>query len=877
VKDLAVMESTAESDRWRWITGDHGRGTVALHVVVAAVAIGVLSWSAVQISSATDGVALWWPAAGASVAAVITATRSMRVWIVVVVFAVSAAGNLAGGRPASVSLLFGVSNAAESAVASWWLLRGRRDRASLGSLPDLWRLVTAALMGAVTIAVGATLTVAVAESGTWSPTFLHVLVSHASAVLLIVPLVMRQPDAPTSAGRLEHAGQICATALVTLAVFGTSSRLALPFLTMVPLVWGALRLGLRVVTVEVVTVLVVALTLTAFGFGPFSGAVPATTPGEVTASGAEADFVATQLFVISTFVIVLAMTIVVTQRRALLARVSSSERVLRGGFDDALLGSAILRQRGGAIEVVEINPVAADLLGVGQDRSIDWTRVGGADAIGLASVVRDIAHGKRAGWRAEVELASMGGTQGWADVAVSAMTDEPGLVVLQVIDTTARKNAENELEMLAIQDTLTGLPNRTLLRDRLDRALASGTRTGEPVTVLILDLDDFKRINDTVGNQTGDDVLQEVAERLAAVVRHSDTVARAGGDEFVILLPGADAATVDATIIRISQVLDQPITLTSGAYRVTASIGVIASGAGSTVDQLLGDADTAMYVSKSQGRGLATWFVPSFRERAVRAASITSDFDGAVDRGEVDLFAQPIIDLDTGRIVAAEALVRWQHPQRGLLGPDRWLDIVNTGSAGQQLETWILTDACRQLALWHSMWGAHTPSLHVNVSTALLSRGDLAEQVEHALAQTGAPAQRLVIELTETDIESVRGTLLGELEQVRSRGVRVSVDDFGTGYSTLSRLAHLPLDELKIDQSFTAQMLTHERSSVIVNAIIGLAQALNLTIVAEGIETTAQRECLRDLGCQLGQGYLWSQPIPMDAMAQLIHHQHAGS
>ena len=329
-----------------------------------------------------------------------------------------------------------------------------------------------------------------------------------------------------------------------------------------------------------------------------------------------------------------------------------------------------------------------------------------ADAIALESVVRDIAHGKRAGWRAEVELASTGGTRRWADVAVSAMVDEPGLVVLQLLETTARKVAESQLELLAIQDTLTGLPNRTLLRDRLDRALATCARTGETVTVLILDIDDFKVINDTVGNRTGDDVLQEAAWRLAAVVGHSDTVARLGGDEFVILLPGADPATVDALIIRISQVFDQPIVVSSGAYRLTASIGVTASQAGSTVDQLLGDADTAMYVSKSRGRGLATWFDPSFRERAVHVASVASDFDGAVERGEVVLFAQPIIDLATGHIVAAEALVRWQHPHRGLLGPDRWLDIVNTGAAGQQLETWILIDACRQLAHWHGMWGA---------------------------------------------------------------------------------------------------------------------------------------------------------------------------
>jgi EAL domain-containing protein (putative c-di-GMP-specific phosphodiesterase class I) len=248
----------------------------------------------------------------------------------------------------------------------------------------------------------------------------------------------------------------------------------------------------------------------------------------------------------------------------------------------------------------------------------------------------------------------------------------------------------------------------------------------------------------------------------------------------------------------------------------------------------------------------------------VHAATVTSEFEGALGRGEIVLFGQPLVDLATGATTGCEALVRWQHPRRGLLAPADWLDIVISGHHGPDVEAWILHEACRTLAQWSQRVGSACPEVQVNVSMALLRQGDLDRQVLEAVADTGAPADRLVIELTETDLESVGRALPPALERLRSTGIRIAVDDFGTGFSTFARLAHLPVDEIKIDKSFIAEILTDPRSAAVVRAMIELGHSLGLRVVAEGVETTAQADQLRNGGCDMGQGYLWSTPRPID-------------
>jgi diguanylate cyclase (GGDEF)-like protein len=827
-----------------------------------AVLVALLSWAAVSAGDAGDSVALWWPAAGVAVAGVVTAAHGWRAWVVLLVLVSSALGNVAAGRPLLVAALFGLSNALEAAVAGWWLLRDSSARPTLVSIPDIGRVLVAAALGSAVIAVGATMTVVVVSGGSAWPTFLHVLASHASAVLLITPLALIQPRQRGEAGRGEVIAQVTVLATTTLIIFSTEPRLSLAFLLLPPLLWAAIRLPLRAATWEVSIALMAALSLTAFGWGPLSEwgeqLLGADWP-----EGSLTEFVLTQVFVMSTWLVVLSLAITVSQRRALLTQVRRSERVLRGGFEDSLLGTVILEANDQDLTVVEINPVAAELLGANDGDVIVWQDALGPASTTVVAALRDVAHGRRSSWRAEVELHTGAPTMRWAELVASDLSEEPGLLVMQLSETTARKAVERELEHRAVHDALTGLPNRTLLRDRVERAVAASDRSGSGVAVLVLDLDSFQVVNDTAGHEVGDEILRLVADRLVRSVRQGDTVARLGGDEFAVVLPGADEATVTASVTRLRAAFDKPFTVSAGTYRVGVSIGVAISEPDTTFDELLRDADTAVHTAKAQGRGQAMWFDPSFHDKVVHAAELTTQFEGAIDRGEVVLFAQPIVDLGGGGLVAAEALVRWQHPARGLLAPGAWLGIINTGATGTRLESWILQQSCQALARWSEDMGDACPRLHVNVSTTLLRHGDLDQQVLNALQEAGAPSSRLVIELTETDLESVRGSLTGELQALRSAGVRIAVDDFGTGFSTLARLARIPLDELKIDQSFTASMLTDPRSDAIVTAIIGLARALDLAIIAEGVETEAQASHLLSLGCDCGQGYLWSRPKPI--------------
>jgi diguanylate cyclase (GGDEF)-like protein len=652
--------------------------------------------------------------------------------------------------------------------------------------------------------------------------------------------------------------------VTTVAIFSVEPQLSHAFLLLPGLLWGAARLPLRTVTWEVSVSLMAALTLTAFGWGPLQdmGARLGVNPGPGPGVGTLGEFVLTQVFVLSTLIVVLSLAITVDQRRDLLTQVRRSERILRGGFDDALLGTVILRSAPQGLQVLEINPVAADLLRAAPDGQVAWAEVLGPATPMVVQELTDVACGRQATWREEIELVADSGSR-WAELVAADLSHEPGCLVLQLSETTARRAAERELEHQAVHDALTGLPNRVLLRDRAERAMAACERSRCSVAVLVIDLDDFQRVNDTAGHAAGDDLLRQAADRLRGSIRTSDTLARLAGDEFAIVLPDADEAVVAHVVSRVTAAFTDAFTAPAGTFRIGASVGVATSRPGSTFDELLRDADTAVHIAKSQGRGQTTWFTEAFHDRVVNAAELVADFDGALDRGEIVLFAQPIMDLDSDALVAAEVLVRWQHPQRGLLAPAAWLDIVNTGTPGAELEAWILSEACTILAGWSRDHAAACPHLHVNVSTTLLNRGDLAHQVLEAVGRAGAPPELLVIELTETDLESVRGSLTDELTTLRDAGIRIAVDDFGTGFSTLARLARLPLDDLKIDQSFTSTMLTDPRSDAIVNAIIGLARSLDLAIVAEGVETQDHAAHLRDLGCHYGQGYLWSRPQPI--------------
>ncbi len=425
-----------------------------------------------------------------------------------------------------------------------------------------------------------------------------------------------------------------------------------------------------------------------------------------------------------------------------------------------------------------------------------------------------------------------------------------------------REDDQRRMSYLARVDPLTGLINRFMFGDRLQNAIARARRDGGLVSLMFLDLDEFKAVNDRFGHSTGDQLLQEVAGRLTESVRESDTVARIGGDEFTIVLEGAqrveDAGHVATKILR---ALEVPYDIGGHELHITASIGIALYPIdGDDADALLRDADIAMYSAKSAGRNTYQYFTPELREQTSERLFLIDGLRRALELGgELDLLYQPYVDLATGRVLGVEALARWNHPDLGLVYPNRFVPVAEETDLIIPMGEWVLREACRQLKEWHQD-GAPQISVSVNVSSRQLQRGNLIESVDVALESSGLSPEFLEIELTEgtlgSDTEMARRTL----ERLRTLGVKVSIDDFGTGYSSLSYLQQFPIDKLKIDKSFVSDV-GPERTSALPAAIIGLARSLGLDVIAEGVETTDQMRVLAELGCYKMQGFLFSRPL----------------
>ena len=456
------------------------------------------------------------------------------------------------------------------------------------------------------------------------------------------------------------------------------------------------------------------------------------------------------------------------------------------------------------------------------------------------------------------------------------VTERPtpeGGCVITYHDVTALRRANAEIESLAFYDPLTGLPNRRLLLDRLGQAILQAQRTGQRGALLFLDLDHFKMLNDTRGHEVGDQLLQQVAQRLKETVRSCDTVARLGGDEFVVMLGElADDAVQSAAQARqvgekLLQQLAQPYMLSGQPHRSSCSMGATVFGSEPlTAAELLKRADIAMYQSKAQRSHTLAFFDPQMQEALNRRASLEADLQAALHSpGQLSLHYQPQYRWG-GQMVGAEALLRWQHPERGSVAPGEFIAVAEDSGLIVPLGTWVLQQACVQLAAWQG--GAlHGLPLSVNVSARQFRQADFVEQVLQALRASGAPAHLLKLELTESLVlEDVQDSI-AKMHALRTKGVRFSMDDFGTGHSSLAYLTRLPLDQLKIDQSFVRQLGVQHSDDVIVQTIIAMARTLALEVIAEGVETSAQRDVLAGYGCSLYQGYLFSRPLPL---AQLL-------
>jgi diguanylate cyclase (GGDEF)-like protein len=420
----------------------------------------------------------------------------------------------------------------------------------------------------------------------------------------------------------------------------------------------------------------------------------------------------------------------------------------------------------------------------------------------------------------------------------------------------------------AFNDPLTGLPNRALLLDRMELTLGRGEREGKVVTVLFLDLDGFKLVNDSLGHLAGDRLLIDVARRLDGCVRRGDTVARLGGDEFAILLGEIGEQDRAAGVAeRVIDAFGEPFDLLGREVFVSASIG-IASGLDEP-DDLLRNADVAMYRAKRAQPGTYATFERSMHEAVVQRLELEADLRRVIDRDELVLHYQPIVDLAQGRVTGVEALLRWDHPQRGLVAPLQFVPMAEETGLIVALGRWVLDEACRQAAAWRAELGAGAPWVSVNISGRQLVDSGLARDVRAALAAADLPPEALAVEITETVLVQDVKLAVERLEELRGLGVLVAIDDFGTGYSSLRYLRRFPADLLKVAKPFV-DGLDDPKDAALVQTILALGRSLGLVAIAEGIETADQHRRLAALGCPLGQGYLFARPVPPDALDALL-------
>jgi diguanylate cyclase (GGDEF)-like protein/PAS domain S-box-containing protein len=544
-------------------------------------------------------------------------------------------------------------------------------------------------------------------------------------------------------------------------------------------------------------------------------------------------------------------------------------------FDHALIGMAMVDLSG---QFLQINPAFCRITGYSEQelQAANETVISypGDQENEQQDLARLLA-GEIPSYHVEKRYRHAEGHVVWTLVGVSLIVDHEGKplhLIRQIEDITERKEAVERLTYQAVHDSLTGLANRSLLQDRLNQAISRAAREKSITAVMFLDLDHFKLINDSHGHDEGDKVLVEVARRLSALVRPGDTVARLGGDEFVVVCERVDS---EAQVIQIAQRLHEglsssPIALPSGTTELVVSIG-IALTHGSETDSatLLRHADAAMYRVKERGRGRFEIFDAAMQDQALEHLRIESDLRLAIEHGDLRVYYQPQVRLTDGKVVGVEALVRWQHPDRGLLEPADFIDVAEQGGVILPLGRWVLQEACRNLPALEASLGADL-SLAVNVSARELGQANYPEVVQKIISDAGIDPAQLFLEITESIMVNVGHSTRKTVGALRNMGVQIVLDDFGTGYSSLSYIKEMPVDILKIDRSFTAGLGEDPGDLAIAGSVVKLAHSLGLTCVAEGIETDIQAAILRELHCDVGQGFYFAVPQSLESLSSPI-------
>ncbi len=581
-------------------------------------------------------------------------------------------------------------------------------------------------------------------------------------------------------------------------------------------------------------------------------------------------------------VALLALTIATyaQQRRRDAVDIEDANQLLRSVVDSSLVGMLVVGLEGDdAGRLVAANPAARDLLG--QDAVGNrWTELlfpadrGPAERMLDTLAAAAATDGAEpATWRGDLRhLQPDGSLLNTTVVASVTSTPVQGRVAgLQVLDVHDRKQAEQELKRLALHDPLTGLPNRTLMTEYIAHALSARERSGGDVALLYCDCDEFMQINDSVGHAVGDQVLAALGGRLHQAVRLSDSVARMPGDEFVVLCTDLDsAAEAEAVAERLMKACSLPYELDSGTLHLNISVGVSVAGPDSDPESMLREANTAMYLAKRDGRGLIRAYEPGLQIEATRRFTIGSELRRALRDGELRVYYQPILSIADRKVVAVEALVRWQHPVRGLLAADSFLDIAEESDLVCDIDAWVAAQATSVAAAWPQQSGADV-DLHLNLSARHLGNHDAADLVENCLRESGLAPARLVVELTESALlDGERDGGRDDVDQLRETGVRFAADDFGTGFSTLDQLVNLPLDIVKVDREFTSRLESDPRARAIVQAVASLGRSLELSVVAEGVERVEQHALLADLGIPAYQGFLHAPPVDAETLRRML-------
>ncbi|HXG95051.1 MAG TPA: EAL domain-containing protein [Blastocatellia bacterium] len=559
-----------------------------------------------------------------------------------------------------------------------------------------------------------------------------------------------------------------------------------------------------------------------------------------------------------------------------LAELQESEERFRSAFDHAPIGIAIVSPEG---RWLSVNRSLCEIVGYSEEELLATNTQAithESDFGQFMSKVNEVLDGRTLTEQMEKRYIHKAGYEVWVMASISLIREprsKASNLIFQVQHISDRKRAEEQLRHEALHDMLTGLPNRAnfmqKLRGALDRVKAGGDAA---FAVLFLDLDRFKVINDSLGHMAGDQLLIGIARRLRNCLRPGDVVARLGGDEFTILLNNIkDKSDAEHVADRVQRMISQPFTLGGYETSTTVSIGIaFPSPEYQQAEDLLRDADTAMYQAKSLGKAQFVIFDKKMHTHAMSIMQIESDLRRSIDRHEFLIHYQPIISLQNGVLAGFEALIRWRHPERGLISPSDFIPVAEETGLIVPIGEWVLKESCRQMRRWQKSFNSSPLFISVNLSSKQFAHSTLLEQIVETLDATGLDPCSLKLEITESVVMQNIEVATGMLEHLRSIGVQLSIDDFGTGYSSLSYLYRLPIDTLKIDRSFISHLSGNNENREIVRTIITLAKTLGMGVVAEGIETQDQLDLLKNLKCDYGQGYLYSKPLEANAAEQLI-------